>query len=124
MAHIPAQVSALLRDLTTRLPVMLGRNLVGVYLYGSLTQAASNPRRSDVEFIVVPKRDHRDPRVRRRGAWLEHAAESNPWTTGTQMIFLTQTQVLKMNARACHYQFGQLRRGGSDGNPIIWINVL
>ena len=47
---IPAQVSALLHDLTEALPTLLGENLVGIYLYGSLTQGAFNPERSDVEL--------------------------------------------------------------------------
>jgi hypothetical protein len=29
-----------------------------------------------------------------------------------------------MNSKACLYQFGLLKRSGSDGNPIIWMNVL
>jgi hypothetical protein len=29
-----------------------------------------------------------------------------------------------MNSNACLYQFGLLKRSGSDGNPIIWMNVL
>ena len=27
-------------------------------------------------------------------------------------------------SKSCLYQFGLLKRSGSDGNPIIWINVL
>ena len=38
MAAIPTPLSALLEALTEHLPVLLGENLVGVYLYGSLTQ--------------------------------------------------------------------------------------
>jgi hypothetical protein len=29
-----------------------------------------------------------------------------------------------MNARACLYQFGVLNQTRSDGNPIIWMNIL
>lgn len=56
MAHIPAQVSALLQGLTAQLPVIIGKNLVGIYVYGSLTQQAFSPKRSDVDCIVVTKR--------------------------------------------------------------------
>jgi len=123
-ARAPAQVSALLRELAARLPVILGRNLVGIYLYGSLTQRAFDPRRSDVDLIVVTRRDLGDTQFRRLGAWLAREAESNPWTTRLQMLFLIRDEVLLMNSKACLYQFGQLKRGGSDGNPIIWLNVL
>jgi hypothetical protein len=117
-------VSDLLRELTTHLPVTLGRNLVGIYLYGSLTQRAFDPRRSDVDLIVVTRRDLSEAQFRRLGAWLARASESNPWATRLQMIFLIRDEVLTMDSKACLYQFGKLNRGGSDGNPIIWMNVL
>lgn len=124
MIYIPAQVSALLQEITRDLPIILGKNLVGIYLYGSLTQGAFNPRRSDVDCIVVTRRDLSDAQFRRLCAWLSKAAESNPWTARLQMLFLIQTEVLTMNSKACLYQFGTLKRSGSDGNPIIWMNVL
>jgi hypothetical protein len=124
MASIPVEVSTLLLNLNAQLPAILGRNLVGIYLYGSLTQAAFNPKRSDVDLIVVTERDLSDVQFRKLGAWLAQAAESNHWIARLQMSFLIKTEVLKMNSRACLYQFGQLKRCGSDGNPIIWMNVL
>jgi hypothetical protein len=124
MTKIPAQVSALLKDLTVQLPAILGRNLVGIYLYGSLTQRAFNPRRSDVDCIVVTQRDLSDAQFKRLKVWLSRTVESNPWTSRLQMLFLIRDEILTMNSRACLYQFGQLRRSGSDGNPIIWMNVL
>jgi Domain of unknown function (DUF4111) len=124
MPRVPAQVSALLRDVTGRLPLILGRNLVGVYLYGSLTQRAFDPARSDVDCIVVTRRDLSEAQFRRLKAWLAGAAGSNPWAARLQMLFLVRDEVLTMNSKACLYQFGSLRRSGSDGNPIIWVNVL
>ena len=124
MARIPAEVSALLREVATRLPVVLGRNLVGVYLYGSLTQRAFDPARSDVDCIAVTRRDLSDAQFRRLEAWLARLARWNPWASRLQMTFLIRDEVLKMNSRACLYQFGVLSRSGSDGNPIIWLNVL
>ncbi len=124
MAYIPTQVSALLRQLKAELPIILGRNLVGIYLYGSLTQRAFNPKRSDVDCIVVTELDLREAQFRKMGAWLKRAAESNPWTTRLQILFLIKNEILNMNSKACLYQFGKLKRSGSDGNPIIWMNVL
>ena len=124
MASIPIQVSTLLRELTEQLPAVLGRNLVGIYLYGSLTQAAFNPKRSDVDLIVVTRRDLSDAQFRRLGAWLARASASDPWAARLQMLFLIRDEVLTMNSRACLYQHGLFRRSGSDGNPIIWVNVL
>lgn len=120
----PAQVSALVQDLTTRLPVILGRNLVGIYLHGSVTQRSFNPQRSDVDCIVVTRRELSDAQFKKLGAWLARTAEKNPWTTRLQMLFLIRNEVLTMNSRACLYQFGILKRSGSDGNPIIWMEAM
>jgi hypothetical protein len=124
MAHIPNQVSALLRDLIANLSAILGRNLIGVYLYGSLTQRAFNPKRSDVDCIVVTQRKLSEAQFNRLSAWLARDAKSNPWAERLQIQFLIKDEVLTMNSRACLYQFGKLKRSGSDGNPIIWRNVL
>lgn len=124
MASVPAKVWELLREVAARLPVILGRNLVGVYVYGSLTQRAFDPKRSDVDCIVVTRRDVSEAQFRRLGEWLARAAESNPWAARLQMLFLIRDEVLTMDSKACLYQFGVLKRGGSDGNPIIWSNVL
>lgn len=124
MARVPAEVTALLCDIKAGLPAALGRNLVGVYLYGSLTQRAFNPARSDVDCVVVTRRDLSDAQFRRVGAWLRRAGASNPWAARLQMTFLIRDELLTMDSRSCHYQFGQFNRSGSDGNPIIWVNVL
>ena len=124
MARIPAQVSRLLDDLAARLPGLLGSNLIGIYLYGSLTQAAFDPKRSDIDCIVVTERDLSEAQFRRLGAWLALATKSNPWAARLQISFLIRNEVLTMNSRSCLYQFGRLRRSRSDGNPIIWMNVL
>ncbi|HXN84974.1 MAG TPA: aminoglycoside adenylyltransferase domain-containing protein [Candidatus Binataceae bacterium] len=121
--RVPAQVTNLLDDLTEHLPIILGRNLVGIYLYGSLTQRAFNPKRSDIDCIVVTRRDLSEAQFKRLRAWLAEAAKSNPWVTRLQMSILIRDQLLTMNANYCLYQFGQIKRDKSDGNPIIWINV-
>jgi predicted nucleotidyltransferase len=124
MSYIPEQVAALLEKLTARLPVILGRNMVGIYLYGSLTQGAFDPARSDVDCIVVTRRELSEAQFKRLCVWLAREARSNPWMERLQLLFLLRDEVLKMDSRACLYQFGQLKRSGSDGNPIIWMNVL
>lgn len=113
-----------MRESAARLPAILGRNLVGVYVYGSLTQGAFDPERSDVDCIAVTRRDLSEAQFRRLGGWLKRAAESNPWAARLQMVFLIRDEVLTMDSKSCHFQFGVLKRGGSDGNPIIWLNVL
>ena len=122
MARIPTKLSTQLHDLGTQLPEVLGRSLVGVYLYGSVTHSGFNPKTSDVDCLVVTLRELSDAQFRRLGSWLAQMEKSNPWTVRLQISFLLKDQVLTMNSRACHYQFGVLNRGSSDGNPIVWLD--
>src|SRR4030095_15045241 len=124
MAHIPNQVTDLLQELTSQLPVLLGKNLFGVYVYGSLTQRAFNPKRSDIDCIVVTNRELSDAQFRKLDRWLARNLRTNPWAARLQITFLIKDEILTMDSKGCLFQFGRLRRSGSDGNPIIWMNVL
>ena len=93
MPRIPSKLSSLLQSLTVQLPVLLGRNLVGVYLYGSVTHNGFNPKRSDVDCLVVTRRDLSDAQLRRLGGWHAHMEKSNPWTSRLQ-ISLTICRIL------------------------------
>jgi predicted nucleotidyltransferase len=123
MIRLPRRAESLLESLTERLPTLLEGNLVGVYLYGSITQGAFDPRRSDVDCIVVTSRDLSNREFNDLRGWFR-SMSSNPWMKRLQISFLIRDQVLTMNAKACNLQFGELKRCGSDGNPIIWMNVL
>ena len=114
----------LLDEVGRALPCLLGRNLVGIYPYGSLTQAAFDPRRSDIDAIVVTRRRLTRRQFAAVGAWLRRSRRQNPWTRRLQLSFLLKSRLLTMNADACLYQFGKLARTRSDGNPIVWMNVL
>lgn len=124
MANIPSEVTVLLKRITESLPVILGKNLVGIYVYGSLTQRAFKPNWSDIDCIVVTERDLSEAQFRRLKTWLGRESIADSWMARLQATFLIKNEILTMNAKACLYQFGQLNRSGSDGNPIIWMNVL
>jgi Domain of unknown function (DUF4111) len=102
----------------------LGSSLTGVYLYGSLTQQAFDPSSSDIDCLVVVRRDLGDGQFRRLRAHLARAASTDPWMRRVQMQILRRGRLLARDRRGALYQFGKLRRSGSDGNPIVWLNVL
>ncbi len=125
MSTFTPDVSAVLDDLTATLPRVLGGNLVGMYLYGSLTQDAFDPRRSDIDCIAVIHREVTDDEFRRLELQLGRAAAGNPWFARLQLSFLIRDTILVEAPRGnCLFQFGRLSRVGSDGNPIFWVNVL
>lgn len=120
----PESVSKLLADIVVDFPDLLGNDLVGIYLYGSLTQNAFDAERSDIDCIVITKSELIEEQFKRLESWFERSMYQNPWTARLQMEFLIRDEVLVMDSKASLYQFGRLRRGGSDGNPIIWTNIL
>src|SRR5437773_2304083 len=122
--HISAELCELLREVEVRLSALLRKNLVGIYVHGSVTQRSFNPERSDVDVIVVTRRNLSDAQFRKVSERLAVIADSNSWAKRLQMLFLIRDEVLKMNSKACLYQFGVFKRSGSDGNPIIWMDVM
>jgi hypothetical protein len=125
MGSIPVQLSALLEDFAKALPTLLGENLAGLYLYGSLTHGAFNPERSDVDCIVVTQHELTDAQFSQLDCWFTRAGAGNPWVARLQVSVLIRDEILTATPRgSCLYQFGRLSRVGSDGNPIIWMNIL
>ena len=124
MTRVPDKVSALLKRLTEELPVALGQNLVGLYVYGSLTQRAFDARRSDIDCIAVTRQGLSQAQFKKLAASLARLSESEPWAARLQITLLSRHEILTRDSKACLYQFGVLKRIRSDGNPIIWMNVL
>jgi hypothetical protein len=124
MSAVPSVVARTLRALTGALGRILHANLVGVYLYGSLTQRAFARNRSDIDCLVVVQRALSVAQFRKLQTWLNRAAIADPMIARLQIQFLRKSKLLRADTRVCLYQFGELKRGGSDGNPIVWKNVL
>jgi len=77
-----------------------------------------------VDCIVVTKRDLSDAQFRKLEKYFARVAKSNPWTARLQISFLTRDKLFTVNRKACLYQFDVLTRSGSDGNSIIWNNIM
>lgn len=121
---IPEVVAPFVGQLTSGLSAVLGEDLVGLYVYGSLLSPDFVASRSDVDCIAVLERPLTDHSFVRLEEWLAALRESDPWTTRLQLSFLTAGKLLDDDPSACLCQFGILRRSGSDGNPIIWLDCL
>ncbi|HSG81764.1 MAG TPA: aminoglycoside adenylyltransferase domain-containing protein [Gemmatimonadota bacterium] len=124
MQRIPAAVAPLFTNLTQGLPTLLGVNFVGLYVYGSVLDEEFDPACSDVDCITVTERALDDDAFRRLSQWLSDAALEDHWFTRLQVLFLAGRNVLVEDPTACLYQFGDLKRSGSDGNPIIWLDFF
>lgn len=124
MSAVPSAVAGTLRLLADALRQILRSKLVGAYVYGSLTQSAFDPARSDIDCLVVVRRDLTQAQVRKLRMWLRQVARNDAWIPRLQMQILRRGRLLHPDTHGYLYQFGTLKRSGSDGNPIVWLNVL
>ena len=123
--NIPKDLSNLLEAMATDLPAILRGNLLGIYLWGSLTYDAFDETCSDVDCVGVTRRDLDDCEFFELDEWFKNKAEQNRWGKRIEMRFVIDQEFLDKTSRCCgfyHYN-GKLVRHGSDGNPIIWINI-
>ncbi len=122
--RLPKEVTPLLTKMSEVLDRLFGINLVGFYVYGSVLEAAFDPAHSDVDCIAVTKRPLTDLEFRELNDWLHEAAATDPWVKRLQVSFLIKSSVLAEDKDACLLQFGVLKRSGSDGNPIVWLDFF
>ena len=123
--NIPKDLSDLLQAMAIDFPAILRENLVGVYLWGSLTCGAFNETFSDVDCVGVTRRDLDDHEFSELDQWFKNKKEQNRWVERIDMRFVVDHEFLDKTSRCCgfyHYN-GKLVRHGSDGNPIIWMNI-
>jgi hypothetical protein len=122
--RFPEEVTPLLAELPHALKHLLGTNLVGFYVYGSVLEPTFDPARSDVDCIAVTERALTDVEYRQLNDWLTETAAADPWVKRLQLSFLNKRSILSEDRTACLYQFGVLTRSGSDGNPLIWMDLF
>ena len=123
--NIPKDLSDLLHSMATDFPAILRGNLVGIYLWGSLTYDAFDETCSDVDCIGVTRRDLDDSEFSELDEWFKNKQDQNRWVTRIDMRFVIDHEFLDKASRCCgfYHYIGRLSRHGSDGNPIIWINI-
>jgi len=106
-------------------PAILRDNLVGLYLWGSLTYDAFDETCSDVDLVAVTQRDLDAREFSELDAWFANKEQQNRWVPRIDMRFVIDHEFLDKASRCCgfYHHTGKLARHGSDGNPIIWMNV-
>jgi hypothetical protein len=120
---VPIEVEQLKQEIARDFPGMLEGNLVGIYLWGSLTYEAFDSEASDIDCVVVLERDLNDREFADLEDWFTQAVGRNPWADKLDMRFHLRDELLVRNSKMCSYHFRKLQRHHSDANPFIWINI-
>jgi len=123
--NIPNDLRDLLQAMAADFRAILSRNLVGIYLWGSLTYGAFDERCSDVDLVTVTARDLNDREFSALDEWFQHQAEQNRWVKRLDIRFVIDHEFLDKTSRCCglYHDTERLVRHGSDGNPIMWVNI-
>src|SRR5207237_886849 len=93
--------------------------------WGSLSTGAFDATCSDVDCIGVTRRDLDDREFAELDKWFKNEGKQNRWVGRIDMRFVIDHEFLDKASRCCGFypHSGKLVRHGSDGNPIIWINI-
>lgn len=104
---------------------MLRENLVGICLWGSLAYDAFDEACSDVDCVGVTRPDLDDREFSQLEEWFKNKGEQNRWVSRIDMRFVIDHEFLDKASKCCGFYpcMGKLLRHGSDGNPIIWMNI-
>ena len=121
--NIPENLFVLLGEMADDFPTLLANNLVGIYLWGSLTYDGFDERCSDADLIVVTRRNINKREFSALEDWFAKQLKKNSWAEKLDMRFVIDGEFLDKTSRCCGYHFGKLTRHGSDANPIIWVNI-
>jgi hypothetical protein len=123
--NIPKDLSDLLQRMATDFSVILQKNLVGIYLWGSLTYQAFEESCSDIDCVVVTQRDLNEHEFSALDNWFKNMGQCSHWVQRLDMRFIIENEFLDKTSRCCGFYpyTGKLVRHGSDGNPIIWANI-
>ncbi len=105
------------------MPAIIDGNLVGIYLWGSLSYGTFDRRCSDVDAVVVTRRDLSRAEFATMARWFRSASRSNAWVRRLDIRFIINHEFFDKRSRCCGFHAGKLVRHGSDGNPIIWLNI-
>jgi hypothetical protein len=123
--NIPDDLSGLLYAMAADFSAILGENLAGLYLWGSLTYDAFDAACSDVDLVGVTQRDLDAREFSELDSWFAAKKQQNCWVARIDLRFAIDHEFFDKSSRCCgfYHHTGKLTRHGSDGNPIIWINV-
>jgi predicted nucleotidyltransferase len=123
--NIPKGLPELFQVMVAEFPAILRGNVVGIYVWGSLTYDAFDERCSDVDFVAVTARDLDEREFSELSEWFKIKGKHNRWVKRIDMRFVIDGEFLDKASRCCgfYHHTGKLVRHGSDGNPIIWMNI-
>ncbi|CAA9280259.1 MAG: hypothetical protein AVDCRST_MAG26-3323 [uncultured Chloroflexia bacterium] len=123
------EVNVLVHKLLSDVQDILGDQFVAMYLYGSLATGDFDPRRSDVDFVVVTGDELGDDLVARLQAMHARiAAGDSPWANELEGSYLPRHAMRRFEPANAHYPMidrgGGLRVQQHHSDSVIRLHIL
>src|SRR5215469_5232627 len=100
---IPTDLRDILQAMASDFAAILRDNLVGIYLWGSLTYDAFDEACSDADFIVATRRDLDDREFSELDGWFKETGKRNRWIARMDMRFVIDNEFLDKSSRCCGF---------------------
>ena len=116
-------INAILGMLLTGVREILGSCFIGLYLYGSLSSGDFDPKRSDIDFLVVTECELPDAMLHSLAAMHARiAASSSPWARRLEGSYIPQSALRRYDPHhAQHPSIGVDWSFGINGHGSDWI---
>lgn len=99
-------VNILLHRLRTDVEAILGAELVGIYLYGSLSLGDFNPTSSDVDFLVVTQHELSQEQIAAlQKMHTDIAASALPFAQEIEGSYIPRAALRCFNPNDCHHPY-------------------
>ncbi|OGD67545.1 hypothetical protein A3F08_00755 [Candidatus Berkelbacteria bacterium RIFCSPHIGHO2_12_FULL_36_9] len=124
MKNIPKNVNNLFSIIKQEIPRILEDNLIGIYVFGSLTYNAYKEGYSDVDIMTVVNKELNDEEIKKLRSFFKRLEKENKLAKKLEVIFVTKKDIISDGSKifkttqTCYGEFR--KRTLSDGaNPII-----
>jgi len=121
---LPKQLCDLLIKIAHDVPGILGNNLLGIYLHGSLTHSAFNEKNSDIDCIAAIYNKLTVNEQEHLRKCFKKMSKTNSWMGKLHMHFIPKKDILIKGSKMHMYKEEVFTECTSDANPIIWLDIL
>lgn len=118
----------LLSKIKKELPNVLGDNLYGVYVYGSLTSGGFRPTSSDIDCIAVINQSLSRKEIISLRKWHMRLLKKDSWAHRLELSYVTKlnvtSQIGKVIKVVRYWGTKLLEKVSDASSPITWLNIL
>ncbi len=118
-------VNGLLQSLRDGIQAILGEQLVGLYLYGSLALGDFDPRKSDIDFLAATRAELRGEPLAALQVFHRHFAQgSSPWADELEGSYIPLAALRRYDPADTHHPHLDRGSGGAlsvEQHDTDWI---